>query len=238
MLLEIRNLRRSFGAVVVADDISLDVAEGEALGIVGPNGAGKSSLFNLITGQLTPDGGNILLDGTDITNAPVRRRVQDGIGRSFQIPQPFEHMTTFENVSVAACFGAGGSETEEQEHVIDVLHRTGLLPKANMPAGSLSLLERKRLEMARALATKPRLLLLDEIAGGLTEAECQSLIATIQEINAGGTTIVWIEHVTHALLAVVSRLIAIDFGKIIGEGNPQAVMDSEAVRQIYLGMEA
>ncbi len=238
MLLEIRNLRRSFGAVVVADDISLDVAEGEALGIVGPNGAGKSSLFNLITGQLTPDGGNILLDGTDITNAPVRRRVQDGIGRSFQIPQPFEHMTTFENVSVAACFGAGGSEAEEQEHVIDVLHRTGLLPKANMPAGSLSLLERKRLEMARALATKPRLLLLDEIAGGLTEAECQSLIATIQEINAGGTTIVWIEHVTHALLAVVSRLIAIDFGKIIGEGNPQAVMDSEAVRQIYLGMEA
>ena len=238
MLLEIRNLRRSFGAVVVADDISLDVAESEALGIVGPNGAGKSSLFNLITGQLTPDGGNILLDGTDITNAPVRRRVQDGIGRSFQIPQPFEHMTTFENVSVAACFGAGGSEAEEQEHVIDVLHRTGLLPKANMPAGSLSLLERKRLEMARALATKPRLLLLDEIAGGLTEAECQSLIATIQEINAGGTTIVWIEHVTHALLAVVSRLIAIDFGKIIGEGNPQAVMDSEAVRQIYLGMEA
>ena len=238
MLLEIRNLRRSFGAVVVADDISLDVAEGEALGIVGPNGAGKSSLFNLITGQLTPDGGNILLDGTDITNAPVRRRVQDGIGRSFQLPQPFEHMTTFENVSVAACFGAGGTEAEEQEHVIDVLHRTGLLPKANMPAGSLSLLERKRLEMARALATKPRLLLLDEIAGGLTEAECQSLIATIQEINAGGTTIVWIEHVTHALLAVVSRLIAIDFGKIIGEGNPQAVMDSEAVRQIYLGMEA
>ena len=238
MLLEIRNLRRSFGAVVVADDISLDVAESEALGIVGPNGAGKSSLFNLITGQLKPDGGNILLDGTDITNAPVRRRVQDGIGRSFQIPQPFEHMTTFENVSVAACFGAGGSEAEEQEHVIHVLHRTGLLPKANMPAGSLSLLERKRLEMARALATKPRLLLLDEIAGGLTEAECQSLIATVQEINAGGTTIVWIEHVTHALLAVVSRLIAIDFGKIIGEGNPQAVMDSEAVRQIYLGMEA
>ncbi|MEM7243582.1 MAG: ABC transporter ATP-binding protein [Pseudomonadota bacterium] len=237
MLLEIRNLKRSFGAVVVADDVNLDVAEGEALGVIGPNGAGKSSLFNLITGRLDSEQGSIRLDGKDITKAPARKRVHDGIGRSFQIPQPFENMTTFENVSVAACFGAGGSEAGEQDHVVDVLHRTGLLSKANMPAGGLSLLERKRLEMARALATKPRLLLLDEIAGGLTEAECQSLIATIQEINATGTSIIWIEHVTHALLAVVSRLIAIDFGKIIAEGDPKAVMDSDAVKQIYLGME-
>ena len=237
MLLELRNLNRAFGAVVVADDVTLDVAEGEALGVIGPNGAGKSSLFNLITGNLRPDSGTITLDGADITRTPARKRVAMGIGRSFQIPQPFEGMTTFENVAVAACFGAGGSERDEQGHVIDVLHKTGLLPKANMPAGSLSLLERKRLEMARALATKPRLLLLDEIAGGLTEAECQSLIATIQDINAGGVTIIWIEHVTHALLAVVSRLVAIDFGKIIGEGEPGAVMNSDAVKRIYLGME-
>ena len=237
MLLELRNLNRAFGAVVVADDVTLDVAEGEALGVIGPNGAGKSSLFNLITGNLRPDSGTITLDGADITRTPARKRVAMGIGRSFQIPQPFEGMTTFENVAVAACFGAGGPERDEQGHVIDVLHKTGLLPKANMPAGSLSLLERKRLEMARALATKPRLLLLDEIAGGLTEAECQSLIATIQDINAGGVTIIWIEHVTHALLAVVSRLVAIDFGKIIGEGEPGAVMNSDAVKRIYLGME-
>ena len=237
-MLEIRNLRRAFGAVVVADDITLDVADGEALGIIGPNGAGKSSLFNLITGMLRPERGTMSLDGTDITAMSARSRVHAGIGRSFQIPQPFEHMTTFENVSVAACFGAGGSEREEQHHVIEVLHRTGLLPKANMPAGGLSLLERKRLEMARALATKPRLLLLDEVAGGLTDAECQSLIATIQDVHASGTTIVWIEHVTHALLAVVSRLVAIDFGKVIGEGAPQEVMASDAVRQVYLGLEA
>lgn len=237
-MLEIRKLRRAFGAVVVADDISLDVAEGEALGIIGPNGAGKSSLFNLITGMLKPDQGTITLDGRDITTMPPRKRVHAGIGRSFQIPQPFENMTTFENVAVAACFGAGGSEREEQDHVVDVLFRTGLLPKANMPAGALSLLERKRLEMARALATKPRLLLLDEIAGGLTDAECQSLIATIQEVHASGTTIVWIEHVTHALLAVVGRLVAIDFGRIIAEGRPQEVMESDAVRQVYLGIEA
>jgi branched-chain amino acid transport system ATP-binding protein len=237
-MLEIRNLRRTFGAVVVADDITLDVAEGEALGIIGPNGAGKSSLFNLITGMLKPQAGTITLDGQDITAMSPRKRVHAGIGRSFQIPHPFEHMTTFENVSVAACFGAGGSEKDEQAHVIDVLHRTGLLPKANMPAGALSLLERKRLEMARALATKPRLLLLDEVAGGLTDAECQSLIATIQEVHESGTTIVWIEHVTHALLAVVSRLVAIDFGRVIGEGDPRAVMESDAVRQVYLGLEA
>ncbi|MEM8787632.1 MAG: ABC transporter ATP-binding protein [Pseudomonadota bacterium] len=237
MLLDIRNLSRAFGAVVVADDITLTVAEGEALGIIGPNGAGKSSLFNLIAGRLTPDAGAIFLDGQDITHLAARKRVHRGIGRSFQIPQPFDGMTTFENVSVAACFGAGGSEREEQDHVIDVLHRTGLLPKANMPAGALSLLERKRLEMARALATKPRVLLLDEIAGGLTEAECQSLIATIRDINAAGTTIIWIEHVTHALLAVVTRLVAIDFGRVIGQGAPQAVMESDAVRQIYFGIE-
>lgn len=237
-MLEIRNLKRAFGAVVVADDITLDVAEGEALGVIGPNGAGKSSLFNLITGMLRPDGGTITLGGVDITGAPARQRVRAGVGRSFQIPQPFEHMTAFENVSVAACFGAGGSEREVQDHVVEVLHQTGLLPKANMPAGALSLLERKRLEMARALATKPRLLLLDEVAGGLTDAECQSLIATIQDVHASGVTIVWIEHVTHALLAVVTRLVAIDFGKVVAEGAPQEVMASDAVRQVYLGLEA
>ena len=228
LLLDVSNLNRSFGAVVVADDVTFSVEEGEALGVIGPNGAGKTSLFNLITGIILPESGRIELNGADISHEPARKRVHYVIGRSFQIPRPFEHMTTFENVAVAACFGAGGTEEEEKDHVVDVLHKTGLLPKANLPAGGLSLLERKRLEMARALATKPKLLLLDEIAGGLTEAECRSLIATIQEINANGT---------HALLAVVTRLIAIDFGKIIGQGEPQTVMNSDAVQRIYFGME-
>ncbi|MEM7303083.1 MAG: ABC transporter ATP-binding protein [Pseudomonadota bacterium] len=237
MLLEVRNLNKSFGAVVVAEDVSLDVDDGEALGIIGPNGAGKTSLFNLLTGTISSTSGYIGLEGRDITRMPARKRVHEGIGRSYQIPQPFEHMTVFENTSVAACFGRNARERDVRHDVLDILYQTGLLPKANLPAGGLSLLERKRLEMARALATKPRLLLLDEIAGGLTEVECQSLIATIQEVNADGTTIIWIEHVTHALLAVVSRLIAIDFGKIIAEGRPADVMGSEAVQRIYLGME-
>ncbi len=237
MLLEIRNLNRKFGAIVVADDVTLDVEEGEAVGIIGPNGAGKSSLFNLITGVLRPDSGQISLQGKDITRMPARNRVSLGIGRSFQIPQPFEHMTVFENTSVAACFGRNARERDVQDDVVAILHQTGLLPHANLPAGSLSLLERKRLEMARSLATNPQLLLLDEIAGGLTDAECQGLIRTIRDINDTGTTIIWIEHVTHALLAVVSRLIAIDFGKIIAQGNPAEVMASEVVQNIYLGIE-
>ncbi|MEL6964102.1 MAG: ABC transporter ATP-binding protein [Pseudomonadota bacterium] len=237
MLLELRNVKKSFGAVTVADDVTLDVEEGEALGIIGPNGAGKSSLFNLITGNIAPDGGTISLDGADITRMPARSRVHRGLGRSYQIPQPFEHMTVFENTATAACFGANEREDAVKDHVVDVLYRTGLLPKANLPAGALSLLERKRLEMARALATKPRLLLLDEIAGGLTEAESHELVAAIQTIGTDGITIIWIEHVTHALLAVINRLIAIDFGRIIAEGEPNAVMASDAVQRIYLGVE-
>ena len=237
MLLEIRNLNKRFGAVVVADDISLDVEEGEALGIIGPNGAAKSSLFNLVAGNLPPDSGRVVLEGAEVTAMPARQRVRAGIGRSYQIPQPFEHMTVFENTSVAACFGRGATEASMQSDVVDILYKTELLPKANLPAGALSLLERKRLEMARALATGPKLLLLDEIAGGLTEAECQHLIATIRQVHEEGTTIIWIEHVTHALLAVVGRLIAMDFGKLIAQGQPEAVMGSEAVQRIYLGVD-
>lgn len=236
MLLEVHSLNKRYGAVVVANDVSLELEEGEALGIIGPNGAGKSSLFNLLTGSVAADSGSVTLDGEDISQLHARHRVLRGIGRSYQIPKPFEHMTVFENVSVAGCYGRNESEAAIKNDMIDILFQTGLLPKANLPAGGLSLLERKRLEMARALATKPRLLLLDEIAGGLTDAECQSLISTIQDVHASGVTLIWIEHVTHALLAVVSRLIAIDFGKIIAQGHPDAVMASENVQRIYLGI--
>ncbi|MCY4461055.1 MAG: ABC transporter ATP-binding protein [Albidovulum sp.] len=237
MLLELKNLSKSFGAVVVAADVSLAVEDGEALGIIGPNGAGKSSVFNLVSGTLEPDSGSVLLDGADVTREPPRRRVLAGIGRSHQIPLPFEHLTVFENTVVAACFGTGAKEDAARDRVVEILHMTKLLPKANLPAGALTLLERKRLEMTRALATGPKLLLLDEIAGGLTEGECQELVATIQEIRADGMTIIWIEHVTHALLAVVDRLVALDFGKIIAEGAPREVMNSESVQRIYMGVD-
>jgi branched-chain amino acid transport system ATP-binding protein len=237
-MLELKSVSKAFGMIVVASDIDLSLARGEALGIIGPNGAGKSTLFNLITGMLRPDRGRIVLEGRDITGLPPEQRCRAGLGRSFQIPLPFEHLSVFENLSVAALFGGGMSQTEAVQVCGETLALTGLEPKANLRAGSLSLLDRKRLELARALATRPRILLLDEIAGGLTDAECHILIETIRSIHARGISIIWIEHVVHALLAVVSRLVVLDFGRIVAQGVPSEVMRSSEVQTIYMGVPA
>jgi branched-chain amino acid transport system ATP-binding protein len=237
-MLELKSVSKAFGMIVVASDIELLLARGEALGIIGPNGAGKSTLFNLITGMLRPDRGRILLEGRDITALPPEQRCRAGLGRSFQIPLPFEHLSVFENLSVAALFGGGMSQMEAVQVCGETLALTGLEAKANLRAGSLSLLDRKRLELARALATRPRILLLDEIAGGLTDAECHILIETIRSIHARGISIIWIEHVVHALLAVVSRLVVLDFGRIVAQGLPSEVMRSSEVQTIYMGVPA
>ncbi|MFC3612287.1 ABC transporter ATP-binding protein [Lutimaribacter marinistellae] len=236
-ILSLHNVSKAFGSLTVTDDVTFDVPDGQALGIIGPNGAGKSTLFNLITGNLLPDAGTIRFDGRDVTREPAMRRCLSGVGRSFQIPQPFEKLTVFENLVVAATHGRGLSETEVTGICAGVLERTGLLRKANEPAGRLSLLERKRLELSRAMATGPKLLLLDEIAGGLTDGECKSLIETIQGIREEGVTIIWIEHVLHALISVVERLLVLDFGKVIAIGEPSQIMESREVREIYLGID-
>ena len=238
MILRLDNLTRSFGSLKAVDGVHLEVAQGEALGIIGPNGAGKSTLFNLITGLLRPDTGSVQFDGRDITHEPPRARCIAGIGRSFQIPHPFENLTVFENLLVAAIHGRGQSEAQVVDDCGDILERTGLIGFANRRAGTLNLLARKRLELARALASAPRLLLLDEIAGGLTEAECDELVDLVQDIKKSGVTIVWIEHIVHALLAVVSRLIVLNFGRKIVEGEPRSVMASDEVREIYMGIAA
>lgn len=236
-LLQLERVSKRFGALTVADEISFSVGEGEALGIIGPNGAGKSTLFNLITGNVAADSGTIRFGGADVTGAPPMARCLSGMGRTFQIPQPFEKLTVFENLLVAGSFGARRSEADVHERCAEILADTGLLDKANVPAGGLTLLQRKRLELARALATEPRLLLLDEIAGGLTEAECQALVATIRAIHAKGVAVIWIEHVLNALTSVVERLLVLNFGRVIGTGAPGDIMDSRAVREIYLGIE-
>ena len=237
MILSLKNRTTSFGALKVADAVSLDVPQGQALGIIGPNGAGKSTLFNLITGNIRPDAGTVHFDGRDVTRASPMQRCLAGVGRSFQIPQPFGNLTVFENLLVAATHGTGQSERAVTARCATILERTELIDRANQPAGSLSLLGRKRLELARAMATGPKLLLLDEIAGGLTEAECWALITTIRAIHAEGVTIIWIEHVLHALTSVVEKLMVLDFGKVIGMGDPATVMASREVREIYLGIE-
>ena len=237
-LLKLDRLNKAFGAVKVADQQSFEVKENEAVGIIGPNGAGKTSLFNLITGTMAANSGTIEFNQRDVTGWSAARRSHAGIARSFQVPQPFSGLTVYENAMVAATQAAGMNGRQAARHCLEVLDQTGLLAKANNEAGKLTLLDRKRLELTRALCAKPKLLLLDEIAGGLTEDECQSLVQTIKDIHASGVTIIWIEHVVHALMAVVERLIVIDFGKKIAEGEPQAIMDSPEVKEIYLGIEA
>jgi branched-chain amino acid transport system ATP-binding protein len=235
-MLKITGLRKTFGSLVATEDIDLTVAPGEALGIIGPNGAGKTTLFNLIAGGLIPDAGEIRLNGRDITFARPHQRCIAGIGRAYQIPLPFEGLTVFENLLVAAVHGGRLTERDAAGPCAEILERLHLIARANTLAGALTLLERKRLEMARALATNPHLLLLDEIAGGLTEGECLELVETIRTVHAMGMTIVWIEHIVHALLAVVGRLSVLNFGRKVAEGDPQQVLASAEVRQFYTGL--
>jgi len=237
-ILALENIAKRFGAIVVADGIDLTLGDGEALGILGPNGAGKTSLFGMITGTLAPDGGRVLLGGLDITRLKPERRCRLGLARSFQIPQPFGGMTVFENLVVAAAFGSGKRESEVYARSAELLARCGLADKANRRAGALTLLDRKRLELARALATQPRVLLLDEVAGGLTEHECAALVDLIKDVRRGGTSIIWIEHVVHALLATIDRLVVLHGGHFIAQGDPQTVIRSPQVAEIYMGIEA
>jgi len=237
-ILALDGVTKSYGALKVTDNVSLSVAGGETLGILGPNGAGKTTLFNLISGDVRADAGRVSFDGNDVGREPPHRRCRLGIGRSYQIPQPFGAMTVFENLVAAASFGSGKRESDTYDRAVEILRATRLLTKANRLAGSLTLLDRKRLELARALSTDPKVLLLDEIAGGLTEHEAKELVGEIQRIKAQGITMIWIEHVVHALLAVADRLFVINFGQKLAEGEPEAVMNDPEVRRVYMGLEA
>ncbi len=238
VLLEARGVSKNFGALRVLHEVSFDVRTGEVLGILGPNGAGKTTLFNMISGDLRPSGGEIRLGGARLKGEPPFRRCKMGIGRTYQIPRPYSGMTTFENLLVAAAFGGGRSEKDSYAFCAQVLRDCELADKANVQAGSLTLLDRKRLELARALASDPKLLLLDEIAGGLTDEESKALVALVRRIRDRGVTIVWIEHVLHALLAVADRLLVLNFGEKIAEGAPQEVIADPEVKRVYMGIEA
>jgi branched-chain amino acid transport system ATP-binding protein len=237
-LLSVQGLGKSFGALRVIQDISFDVREGEVLGILGPNGAGKTTLFNLISGDLATNTGEVSFAGERLTSEPPHIRCRKGIGRTYQIPKPYGGMTTFENLLVTAMFGAELDEDAAHRSCAAILAECGLAEKANRRAGSLTLLDRKRLELARALAGNPKLLLLDEIAGGLTDHESKELVELVRKIRARGITVLWIEHVLNAVMAVADRVIVLNFGEKIADGLPQAVIADPDVRRIYMGIEA
>jgi branched-chain amino acid transport system ATP-binding protein len=234
-LLEVAGVAKRFGRLSVLDDVSFTVDPGEAFGIVGPNGAGKSTLLNVINGVLRPDAGSVRFNGADVTRIGAAARCRNGVGRSYQVPRPFGGMTVFENALVAASFGGGHHGRAATDCAYRALETAGLAQHANTVAGSLRLLDRKRLELARALATEPRLVLLDEIAGGLTDAEVPALVETVRDLGRHGVAVVWIEHVVHALVAVVTRLMCLTYGKVLAIGDPHAVLADPEVVEVYLG---
>jgi len=234
-MLELAAVSRTFGGLIVIDRINFSVGEGEIVGILGPNGAGKTTLFNMIAGVLSPSSGRILFGQRDITGMRAWDRCRLGIGRTYQVPRPFAHMSVFENVLVAATHGGRLSLKRARSEAEAVLVRVGLADRAMIPAGRLGLLDMKQLELAKALAIQPRLLLLDEIAGGLTEVECEVLLGIVDEVHESGVTIVWIEHVIQALRRLVTRLAVLGGGGFIAVGAPHEVLADARVKAAYLG---
>src|SRR6201987_3965733 len=236
-LLELDHVTKRFGRVVIAEALSLAVGPGDVVGIVGPNGAGKTSLFGLISGDLAPGAGEVRFAGRTVTKLDSATRCRLGIGRTYQVPRPFADMTVFENLLVAAQQGAGLRRRASYTAAVAALEQTGMSAQANLPAERLGLLQRKRLELARALATQPTLLLLDEVAGGLTDPEVAQLVEIVRGVNAEGTAVIWIEHVVRALTPVVERLICLAGGKFVGDGQPGTVLANPAVREVFLGSD-
>jgi branched-chain amino acid transport system ATP-binding protein len=236
-ILVVNNLQKSFGRLAAVDNLSFAVGEGEILGMMGPNGAGKTTVFNLLTGIIKPDGGSITFKGKDITRESPSKRCRMGLGRTYQIPQPFDKMSVFENLLVAAVHGGGLREKQARGEIHDNLAMIGLFAKKNAFAGGLPLLDRKRLELGRALATRPNLILLDEVAGGLTEAETEQVLKIVKQIQKQGISIIWIEHIMMMMSEGVDRLLVISEGRWLKCGHPSDVMDSKEVLEVYLGAE-
>jgi branched-chain amino acid transport system ATP-binding protein len=230
-----RQLSKRYGDLLALNTVDFAVHPGEAVGVVGPNGAGKTTLLSVLAGSTGPSSGRVQLDGHDVTRLRPEQRCRRGLARAFQIPQPFGRMTVLENVMVGAAYGAGLTRTAATERCVAVLERCFLIDLANRRADSLGLLHRKRLELARALATGPRVLLLDEIGAGLTDAEAGELVATIQHLHDTGIAMVWIEHIVHVLVQVVDRLVCMDAGRVIADGNPAEVLRDAVVIDAYLG---
>jgi len=233
-LLEVSNLTKRFGGLVANDSVSAEVNEGEIVGLIGPNGAGKTTLFNCISGFYRPDGGSVVFEGKDITRFSADRICREGMARTFQIVRIFKDMTVLENVMIGAFCRTTSPERARQE-ALKTLEFVGLAEKRDIPGGSLTIAEKKRLELARVLATQPKLLMLDEAMAGLNPMETREAVELLREINAQGITLIVVEHVMEAIMTISDRIVVLDYGRKIAEDVPQNIAVNEEVIKAYLG---
>jgi branched-chain amino acid transport system ATP-binding protein len=236
-ILEVEALTKNFGGVAALKNVTFDIPEKQICGFIGPNGAGKTTLFSLITGAQKPSSGKIQFRGSDVTGMDPASLVKKGVARTHQVVRPFKQMTVVENVQLAVHYGrkAVTRTSAAREHAMDALKLVGLDHKANLLASALSLGEQKRLEVARALATSPDLLLLDEICGGLTGSETRAMMNLLGRIREGGTTIMYVEHDVKAIMSICDRITVLNFGQKLAEGKPEEIQNDESVIEAYLG---
>ena len=236
MILQVHDLTKRFGGLQALSDVTFDLAEGEILGLIGPNGAGKTTLFNVINGVYTPERGRVTFRGEDITGLPSYEVAQRGLARTHQVVRPLNDLSVRENVMVGACYGREKHSLKEAKRVAEeALTQVGLIDRADQPAGSLNVAQKKRLEMARALAARPYLLLLDEVLAGLNPSEIAAMMATVRAIREDGISILMIEHVMQAIMSISDRILVLDYGTLIATGLPEEVANNPQVIEAYLG---
>jgi len=237
LILQVKKIKKAFGGIIAVNGLSIDVHKEEILGLIGPNGSGKTTSFSLISGYLAPDEGQVLFDGIDITGLKPNRICQYGIARTFQLTKPFMNMTVLQNLLVGMLFGGGVSNVKQaKDECEEILGYVGLGGKGGLVAGSFGVVDRKKIEIARALATKPKMLLLDEMMSGLTPAEMDDTIQLVKQIHASGITLIVVEHVLRAILQISNRLLVLNYGEKIAEGDPQEVINDEKVVEAYIGV--
>jgi branched-chain amino acid transport system ATP-binding protein len=234
-LLQVKNVSKNFGGFTALSEVSIDIAPGERFGLIGPNGSGKTTLINCVSGLLHNDAGSIVFEGEEISGLPAYKRTRRGIARSFQIPRPFASMSVLENLVVPLQYVAHRGEAEARKEALEVLERSGLAEKADTPSNRLSQVELRKLELARAMAARPRLLISDEAMAGLSGGEVDEVLKILFDLNAAGITIIMIEHIMHAVMRFSQRVVCLDAGKIICEGPPAAIVANADVQRAYLG---
>ncbi len=236
MILQVQNVTKRFGGLQALTDVTFDLRTGEILGLIGPNGAGKTTLFNVINGVYPPERGRVAFRGEDITGLPSYAVARLGLARTHQVVRPLHDLSVRENVMVGACYGRERHPLKEAWRQADgALERVGLIDRADQPAGSLNVAQKKRLEMARALAARPYLLLLDEVLAGLNPSEIAAMMETVRTIREDGISILMIEHVMQAIMSISDRILVLDYGTLIATGAPEEVANNPQVIEAYLG---